>query len=286
MEALKRVPHSSGENVHSFLIGARYNRTNYLDSKAVEKHGLFICRNKPHIHFMADHGKEPSKKIHTQAVSTLLQEPIVCFKQTTSATYVRESDLPPAPGVDRLNNKVSVPWGISTKKANDKIHMSNEKDSTPGKPKSSLIKRCVFHSTAQKVKRNKERKIVYDKNPEEMLITKLSIASKALTAHSSQTCRTISDMHMLPNKMQHRRTVCATTDQNNAPSLLVKSMKPLVTCPIPPAPPSSRGSSQRSSITNEICKDIGPGGSLSALKIPINLSANDDGCTEEKDAGY
>ncbi|XP_048398774.1 uncharacterized protein LOC125457983 isoform X2 [Stegostoma tigrinum] len=66
MKALKPVPNSSGENIHSFLIGARYNRTNYLDSKAVERHGLFICRNKPYIHFIVDHGRKQNKKIQTQ----------------------------------------------------------------------------------------------------------------------------------------------------------------------------------------------------------------------------
>ncbi|XP_072330605.1 uncharacterized protein [Scyliorhinus torazame] len=248
MEALKRAPHSSGENVRSFLIGARYNSTNYLDSKAVEKHGLFVCRNKPHVHFMADHGKGQSKKIHTDAVSTLLEEPIACFKQTTSATY---------------------------------------KDSASVKPKSALIERCVFHSTAQKMKRNREWKTGRNKNPAEMLITKLCTTSKALTAPSSQTCKTISVMPVLPNQMHNRRIVCYRTDQKNTPSLLVKSMKPLGTYLVPPlAPPSSRGSSQRSSITNEICKEVGTGGPLSAQKNPINLSANDDGSTEEKYAGY
>ncbi|XP_038673396.1 uncharacterized protein LOC119976738 isoform X2 [Scyliorhinus canicula] len=286
MEALKRAPHSSGENVRSFLIGARYNSTNYLDSKAVEKHGLFVCRNKPHVHFMADHGKGQSKKIHTEAVSTLLEEPIVCFKQTTSATYVSESDDPPAPEVDRLNNKVRVPWGISTKKANDEIHMSNE-DSALGKLKSALIERCVFHSTAQKMKKNREWKTGRKKNPAEMLITKLCTTSKALIAPSSQTCKTISVMPVLPNQMHNRRIVCYHTDQKNTPSLLVKSMKPLHTYLVPPlAPPSSRGSSQRSSITQEICEEVGTGGPLSAQKSPINLSANDDGSTEEKYAGY
>ncbi|XP_072427791.1 uncharacterized protein [Chiloscyllium punctatum] len=126
MKALKPVPNFSGENIHSFLIGARYNRTNYLDSKAVERHGLFICRNKPYIHFIVDHGKEQNKKMHTQEVSKLQEEPIVQCKQSISAKYISENDVPPAPEIDRFNNKVKVPRGISTKKANGEIHMSNE----------------------------------------------------------------------------------------------------------------------------------------------------------------
>ncbi|XP_051874566.1 uncharacterized protein LOC127571861 [Pristis pectinata] len=131
--------------------------TNYLDSKAVERYGLFICRNKPHVHFMA--GREQTKKIHTERGSSLLEGRIVSFKQTNSTNYVSESDIPPAPEIDRLNNKVKIPWGISTKKGNDEIHMSNE--------------------TA---KINKERNAGNDKKPAKILIAKLSVRSKTSAA--------------------------------------------------------------------------------------------------------
>ncbi|KAM4040913.1 uncharacterized protein ACNLHF_012159 [Anomaloglossus baeobatrachus] len=48
------------ETVHSFLIGARYNR-NCLDSQAFQKYGLFVSRSQPQVSFLtqcsADHKK-------------------------------------------------------------------------------------------------------------------------------------------------------------------------------------------------------------------------------------
>ncbi|GCC28790.1 hypothetical protein chiPu_0007224 [Chiloscyllium punctatum] len=236
---LKPVPNFSGENIHSFLIGARYNRTNYLDSKAVERHGLFICRNKPYIHFIVDHGKEQNKKMHTQEVSKLQEEPIVQCKQSISAKYISENDVPPAPEIDRFNNKV------------------------------------------KKMKKNKEQKARHDKKPAEMLITKLSGTSKV----SSQIHKNnISVMHMVPNKRQRGKTQCAAADSNNTPCMLVNVVKPLVTCLVPPTSRSSRSSARSCSVADEICKEVGTGGLLSAEKNSINLSANDGGCAEEKDS--
>ncbi|XP_069830325.1 uncharacterized protein [Dendropsophus ebraccatus] len=61
------------ETVHSFLIGARYNR-NYLDSQAFQKYGLFVSRNEPKVSFLtqcsADHKKrlDQSKELIQQSL--------------------------------------------------------------------------------------------------------------------------------------------------------------------------------------------------------------------------
>ncbi|XP_063297097.1 uncharacterized protein LOC134585589 [Pelobates fuscus] len=53
---------SLGETVHSFLVGARYNR-NCLDSQAFKKYGLFISRCQPRVTFLthcsAEHQRKP-----------------------------------------------------------------------------------------------------------------------------------------------------------------------------------------------------------------------------------
>ncbi|XP_056419154.1 uncharacterized protein LOC130360632 isoform X2 [Hyla sarda] len=61
------------ETVHSFLIGARYNR-NYLDSQAFQKYGLFVSRCEPNVSFLtqcsADHKKrlDKSKELIQQSL--------------------------------------------------------------------------------------------------------------------------------------------------------------------------------------------------------------------------
>ncbi|XP_066445937.1 uncharacterized protein [Eleutherodactylus coqui] len=53
------------ETVHSFLIGARYNR-NCLDSQAFQKYGLFVSRSQPRVSFLtqcsADHKSLDQRK--------------------------------------------------------------------------------------------------------------------------------------------------------------------------------------------------------------------------------
>ncbi|KAM8953136.1 uncharacterized protein RCH25_043925 [Pelodytes ibericus] len=52
---------SLGETVHSFLVGARYNR-NYLDSQAFQKYGLFISRSQPRVTFLTECEGEHQRK--------------------------------------------------------------------------------------------------------------------------------------------------------------------------------------------------------------------------------
>ncbi|KAM9316512.1 uncharacterized protein PAF06_007546 [Gastrophryne carolinensis] len=58
------------ETVHSFLIGARYNRS-FLDSKSFQKYGLFISKSQPGVSFLkqckSDHQR--SKDQHLRMVN-------------------------------------------------------------------------------------------------------------------------------------------------------------------------------------------------------------------------
>ncbi|XP_043926857.1 uncharacterized protein LOC122801405 [Protopterus annectens] len=50
-----------GESVHSFLIGARYNRSNCIDSKALTKYGVFLSRSYP-LSFLTQNSSGISKQ--------------------------------------------------------------------------------------------------------------------------------------------------------------------------------------------------------------------------------
>ncbi|XP_015216508.1 uncharacterized protein [Lepisosteus oculatus] len=52
LKELQRACTSVGEDVHSFLIGARYNRERYMDSVAVEKYGVYLSRSYPNCAFL------------------------------------------------------------------------------------------------------------------------------------------------------------------------------------------------------------------------------------------
>ncbi|MEE6501130.1 hypothetical protein FKM82_004075 [Ascaphus truei] len=70
---LQMVSTSLGETVHSFLVGARYNR-HCLDSQAFQKYGLFISRNHPRISFLTpcktDHQKKHYQRQNVDAKVT------------------------------------------------------------------------------------------------------------------------------------------------------------------------------------------------------------------------
>ncbi|XP_051779285.1 uncharacterized protein LOC114645332 [Erpetoichthys calabaricus] len=51
-KTLQAVSTSAGENIHSFLIGARYNRERIIDFVAADKFGLYLCRTNPSHSFL------------------------------------------------------------------------------------------------------------------------------------------------------------------------------------------------------------------------------------------
>ncbi|KAM3930944.1 uncharacterized protein RB166_004429 [Leptodactylus fuscus] len=50
------------ETVHSFLIGARYNR-NCLDSQAFQRYGLFVSRSQPKVSFLTQCSEDHKKRL-------------------------------------------------------------------------------------------------------------------------------------------------------------------------------------------------------------------------------
>ncbi|XP_077149054.1 uncharacterized protein LOC143810029 [Ranitomeya variabilis] len=58
------------ETVHSFLIGARYNR-NCLDSQAFQKYGLFVSRSQPKVSFLTQCSADHKMRLDQSADSTV-----------------------------------------------------------------------------------------------------------------------------------------------------------------------------------------------------------------------
>ncbi|XP_078522046.1 uncharacterized protein LOC144791266 isoform X2 [Lissotriton helveticus] len=72
-EELQQLSASLGETVHSFLVGARYNRST-LDSQALQKYGLFISRTQPPVSFLVqcqrDHMEKQEEKRNLHGSNT------------------------------------------------------------------------------------------------------------------------------------------------------------------------------------------------------------------------
>ncbi|XP_066566341.1 uncharacterized protein LOC136753860 [Amia ocellicauda] len=92
---LQPVCTSVGENVHSFLIGARYNRERYMDFVAVDKYGLYLSRSNPRCPFLTHSNADllagtlsKQEKYYTtkKKKNNLTVEPFIlvffCLKQT------------------------------------------------------------------------------------------------------------------------------------------------------------------------------------------------------------
>ncbi|KAE8604107.1 hypothetical protein XENTR_v10014575 [Xenopus tropicalis] len=75
---------SLGETVHSFLVGARYNR-NCIDSQAFQKYGLFVSRRQPGVSFLTN------SKIDGQMTIQRQEDEAV----TEQETQVNEPDMNP-----------------------------------------------------------------------------------------------------------------------------------------------------------------------------------------------
>ncbi|XP_069071529.1 uncharacterized protein [Pleurodeles waltl] len=78
-EELQQLSASLGETVHSFLVGARYNRSS-LDSQALQKYGLYISRTQPPVSFLIqcqrDHLKKQEEKhdLHVSNINECAQK--------------------------------------------------------------------------------------------------------------------------------------------------------------------------------------------------------------------
>jgi len=63
MRDMMSTPSNDGESMHSFLVGARYNRANCVDAKGLSDFGVYMARNNPLNCFLADSRKPPSQDI-------------------------------------------------------------------------------------------------------------------------------------------------------------------------------------------------------------------------------
>lgn len=46
------IPCHTGETAHSFIVGARYNRCNYMDARSYNRLGLYVPRHNPQHSFL------------------------------------------------------------------------------------------------------------------------------------------------------------------------------------------------------------------------------------------
>ncbi|XP_071508440.1 uncharacterized protein [Diadema antillarum] len=101
-----------GETVHQFLVGARYNRSYYRDSKCYNKVGLYVSRDNPQHCFLKPgtnqesllgHKGEKERKIAGHSEVSASEPNSLC--QSTSSLHSRSHLQPPA--------KARQAWGTS-----------------------------------------------------------------------------------------------------------------------------------------------------------------------------
>ncbi|XP_058846482.1 uncharacterized protein LOC131698003 [Acipenser ruthenus] len=158
----------AGENVHSFLSGARYNRDRIMDFAAVDKYGLYLTRNKPNESFLThsdvDLSAGTAKDQGTASFNTD-QDRVSTERQSSTCTQ------------KSLREEKSIRITVrQTNKIQDACGSLSETQA-----KLVLIRK----------KKNRNGRRVQGSTPVEMSITRITELPKSSSRQATQKCKTV-----------------------------------------------------------------------------------------------
>nr|XP_014347572.1 PREDICTED: uncharacterized protein LOC106704634 isoform X2 [Latimeria chalumnae] len=122
IKQLQAVSSAVGESVHSFLIGARYNRLNSRDFKAVKDYGLIVSRSQPNFSFLNHSDLDLSKRGPTEQSKSCSPR---IFYPVLSKRFAEDSVDPGTESniIQKTKPASESPTTIPTKQSNQKLQI-------------------------------------------------------------------------------------------------------------------------------------------------------------------